>query len=49
MNPIQLYSQYFGKIVPYFFVAIFIYHFWVKYDECRDVMESLMYAAGKTP
>ena len=48
MNPIKLFSQYFGKVVPYYLVAIFTYHFWVKYNECSDVMESLKYAAAKT-
>lgn len=48
MDPIKLFSQYFGKTLPYFLVAIFTYHFWVRYNECGDVIESLQYAAAKT-
>jgi len=48
MNPVNLFSQYFGKTVPPLMVAIFTYHFFIKYKECGDVMESLKYAGRIT-
>lgn len=47
MDPIKLFSQYFGKTVPPFMVALFLIYFYARYNECGDVMESLRYAAKK--
>ena len=47
MNPVNLFSQYFGKTVPFLMIPVFLSYFFVKYNECGDVMESLRYAAKK--
>jgi len=48
MDPIKLFSQYFGKTVPFLMIPLFTFYFFLKYNECSDVMESLKYSAIKT-
>ncbi len=48
MNPIKLFSQFFGKSVPFLMIPIFTFHFYIKHDETKNVMLSLQYAARKT-
>jgi hypothetical protein len=48
MNPIKLFSQFFGKSVPPIMATLFTFYFFLKYNECGDVLISLKHAAGKT-
>ncbi len=46
MNPIALFRQTFGIIVPPIHAASFLYHFWLRYNENGgDVVDALKYAA----
>ena len=48
MNPIALFTQIFGKSVPFLLIPQFLYHFYVKFDQTGDITEALIYAAKKT-
>ncbi|MBK8662567.1 MAG: hypothetical protein IPN18_12475 [Ignavibacteriales bacterium] len=48
MNPVNLFSSILAKPYLLLMVAIFTYHFFIKYKECGDVMESLKYAGRIT-
>lgn len=48
MNPIKLFSQLFGKSVPFLMIPLFTFYFWLKFNETGDVIQALKCAAKQT-